>query len=46
MVSIKINLETHLSFIFEMFGRVMTDDELAELRKLIIANDVLTIDIR
>ena len=46
MVSIKVNLETHLSFIFEMFGRVMTDDELAELRKLIIANDVLTIDIR
>jgi len=46
MVSVKINLETHLSFIFEMFGRVMTDDELAELRKLIIANDVLTIDIR
>lgn len=46
MVSIKVNLETHLSFIFEMFGRVMTDDELAELRKLIIANDHLTIEIR
>jgi hypothetical protein len=46
MVSIKIDLETHLSFIFEMFGRVMTDAELAELRKLIIANDTLTIEIR
>jgi hypothetical protein len=45
-MQITINLDTHLSFIFEMFGRVMTDEELAELRKLIIANDVLTIDIR
>ena len=46
MVSIKIDLETHPQFVFEMFGRIMTDDELAELRKLILANDVLTIDIR
>jgi hypothetical protein len=45
-MQIKINLETHLSFIFEMFGRVMTDKELADLRKLITENDVLTIDIR
>lgn len=45
-MQIKINLDTHLSFIFEMFGRIMTDEELAELRKIIIANDTLTIEIR